>query len=63
MDRAWRCPACHTVIAYDDFNTANTGAIFPCRKCGLSLIIDRKADQPRAAEKPPIKHDPIKPDR
>jgi hypothetical protein len=49
---AWLCPTCQTVIAYTDFKLANTGNVFPCRKCGLSLIIDRKADQPVAAPKP-----------
>jgi len=51
MDQAWRCPACHTIIAYDDFKAAHSGAIFSCRKCGLSLIVDRKTDQPVAAAK------------
>jgi hypothetical protein len=49
MDQAWRCPVCHTIIAYEDFDAARTGAIFPCRTCRLSLIIDRKTDQPVAA--------------
>lgn len=63
MDRAWRCPACQTIAAYEDWDAANGGKVFPCRKCALSLIIDRKADQPIAAKKPPTKPDPTTPDR
>jgi transcription elongation factor Elf1 len=55
MDGAWRCPACQTVIVYKDYDAANSGKIFPCRTCGLSLIIDREADQPVVAPKPSAK--------
>lgn len=53
--QAWRCPACRTVVAYEDYETARKGAVFPCRKCGLSLVIDKEAKQPISAPTNPPK--------
>jgi hypothetical protein len=48
MDQAWRCPAFQTIVAYGDYDTAISGNVFPCRKCGLALSIDRTTHQPIA---------------
>jgi hypothetical protein len=57
MDQAWHCPACQAIIAYDDYDTAVSGKVFSCRKCGLALMVDRKMDQPVTA----VKESPTKP--
>jgi hypothetical protein len=55
MSKAWRCPACHAIVDYADYDQALRGKAFSCRKCDVSLVIDRKTDQPVRVEKPPSK--------
>ena len=55
MSNAWRCPSCHAIVDYVDYELALSGKPFSCRKCDARLVIDRKTDQPVRVEKPPTK--------
>jgi transcription initiation factor IIE alpha subunit len=52
MAQAWECPACHAVLHYSDYDPARLGKTFPCRKCGVELVVDKKTDQLVLAKKP-----------
>jgi hypothetical protein len=49
MSPAWVCPACDSVIHFEDYERARLGNSYTCRTCGVALIIDRKIDKPVAA--------------
>jgi hypothetical protein len=39
-------------MQYSDYDRARLGKTFPCRKCGVLLVVDKETDQLVLAKKP-----------